>query len=531
MTKDLDALIRVALSVALDAPAEQRKQLFEFLPPKGLFSGPYYTIGRFLTEDTTTNTIDVHAVAQKIGMDPVELAALYGLDETFRPLKEHLVRLLSARQTMALTCGEDVTRWAASITRISEVDFSTVHNKVERQSLFIPMSEMMLQPVEVRPLLGSIIERGCTGQIFGPSGGGKTFIALDMSCCIGTGSAWNGEPCEQGIVIYFAGEGHAGLVRRGKAWSLNNGSPDMSNIIISRTVITLDAGSIAKVIEETRGLEESSGRKAALIVIDTLARHIQGDENSTRDMSEFVRAVDGLRDAFPESSAVIVHHTGNDTEKSGRSRGSSALKAACDFEIQCDKGLLTFTKMKDGERPPPVEFKLVQVPIGGADKYGRLTTSCIVHYGERSEKNREVSLTQIERQLLELVESHPDILIGDLRNAFYEKRRERDPEAKTNTLKNAFLRSLESLIEKNKVFKDGSIVKVGHGTKASHLPEYDGTSHRHKASQNDGMTGGVTSSQSVTPLRGGVTFVTCTETPMANLEIQRFVASDFDEVA
>jgi hypothetical protein len=550
MKNNLDALTRIALSVALDAPAEQRKQLFELLPTKGLFSGPYYTIGRFLTEDTVTNTIDIQAVAQKIGMDPVELATLYGLDETFRPLKEHLVRLLSVRQTMALSCGEDVTRWAAAIVRINEADFSSFTQKGEGQNLFIPMSEMMLQPVEVRPLLGSIIERGCTGQIFGPSGGGKTFIALDISCCVGTGSDWNGEPCEQGIVIYFAGEGHAGLVRRGKAWSLNSGGPDMSNIIISRTVITFDAGSISKVVAETRELEETSGNKVALIVIDTLARHLLGDENSTRDMSEFVRAVDGLRDAFPESSAIIVHHTGNDAEKAGRSRGSSALKAACDFEIQCDKGLLTFTKMKDGEQPPAVEFKLVQIPIGGEDKYGRSVTSCIVQYGERSAKNKEVALTANERMIFELSKASPGILVGDLRSNFYDKRREREPDVQTGTLKTAWLRAFQGLVDKQVLQENGHSIELysalGQGTKTGHLSESPEAAQRHKAAQNDDMppitAHGTKAAQSLivtdeidrhnrhTPYKGCAVVPSPIHT-IQNSEIQRFDASDFDEVA
>lgn len=338
----------------------------------------------------------------------------------------------------------------------------------ERKFLFISAVDILSQPVEIRPLLGKVIERGTTGQLFGPSGGGKTFVVLDMACAVGTGREWNGNQCEKGLVPYFVGEGHSGIKRRIKAYHKQKGYPDLSNLHISRSVISFDAAGIRAVISEIRELEASTGQKVALIVVDTLARHLQGDENSTRDMSDFVRVVDSLRDAFPGSTVIIVHHTGNNVEHGDRSRGSSALKAACDFEIKCDKGLLTFTKVKDGEQPEPIEFKLVPVEIG-IDDNGEPITSCIVKYGERSAKNKEVPLTAGERELLELVKMNPGILTGDLRTALFNQRKERDPDAKYDTIKKAFGRSLDGLIDKQKVFIDGNSVKEGQGTKQGHL--------------------------------------------------------------
>lgn len=475
----LDNLIRRSLAVAITTQPVRRQQLFALLPPD-TFKGPaiYYKLGRFFATDSMTENYG--DIAAATGLDAVALVGLTGEDESYRPLHEHLVRLLSARQAAAQAGGEDVAKWAAAITAImtsqpasvSPVDMSPA------DSLFISATDMLLAPVKVEPLLGKVIERGCTGQIFGPSGGGKTFVALDMSCAVGTGGEWNGNKCEQGLVLYFAGEGLSGLRRRVKAWSKHNSAPDLSNLCISRSVVSLDAAGIRKVIVEVRQLEESAGRKVGLIVIDTLARHIQGDENSTQNMSEFVQSVDGLRDAFPGSTAIIVHHTGNNAETTNRSRGSSALKAACDFEIQCDKGLLTYTKVKDGEQPEPVEFKLVPVEIG-LDEDGEPITSCIVKYGERSAKNKEVTLTATEKQLLCLVKDYPKILSGDLRSVFYDKRRELEPDAKTNTLKNSFLRAYQGLLEKSVIVEVNNVVTLSksepsHVTSPSQIQVYDG---------------------------------------------------------
>jgi len=180
--------------------------------------------------------------------------------------------------------------------------------------LFISATEMLSKRIIVRPLVGKLIERGTTGQIFGPPASGKSFIGMDMGLCVATGSAWNGHPCERGAVLYFAGEGHMGLIRRMKAWHLAHGTFDSPPFFSSHSTITLDHKGLDQVIAEGLELQEQTAHAISLIIIDTLARHLQGDENSAREMGEFVRMIDGLRNTFPGSTAIIIHHTGNDPE-------------------------------------------------------------------------------------------------------------------------------------------------------------------------------------------------------------------------
>ncbi len=54
--------------------------------------------------------------------------------------------------------------------------------------------------------------------LYGPSGHGKTFVALDMSLSISQGVPWQGHPTKQGAVIYVAAEGGPGVLRRVNAW-------------------------------------------------------------------------------------------------------------------------------------------------------------------------------------------------------------------------------------------------------------------------------------------------------------------------
>lgn len=45
-----------------------------------------------------------------------------------------------------------------------------------------------------------------------------------------------------------------------------------------------------------------------LLVVDTLARHIDGDENAPVDMGLFIAACDGLRERY-RCAVLIVHHS------------------------------------------------------------------------------------------------------------------------------------------------------------------------------------------------------------------------------
>jgi len=336
--------------------------------------------------------------------------------------------------------------------------------------LFVSGPEMLATPPAPNPLIGNTIQRNQTGQLFGPSGSAKTFVGLGMALSVATGSEWNGHQCEKGVVLYLTGEGHVGVNRRVTAWHKHNEHPDLSLFFRSSGTIDFEGNGLIEAIKAGREIETLYGEKIALIVVDTLARHLVGDENSTKDMSAFIRAVDGLRSAFPGSTALIVHHTGWESEKSGRARGSSALKAAMDFEISCDKGLLTFTKLKDGEPPPVTEFKLVPVAIG-TDDNGEPMTSCVVEYGERSASNKNASFTDNERQAIAaLIEASVrktiqegeayGALIGNWREMFDDSRKQIDPDVPKSTLKSAFNRARDGLFNKTAITIQGNFISL-----------------------------------------------------------------------
>lgn len=308
--------------------------------------------------------------------------------------------------------------------------------------LFLSASDFLNSTITATYLISGLIERDTTGQLFGPSGGGKTFTALDMALAVATGGeTLDGHRAGQGLVLYLAGEGHNGLRRRVKAWQMSNGKTveDLRLFHVSSKTISLDGDGIQEIIAEVQELESVHDTAVALTVIDTLARHIEGDENSTRDMGTFIKAVDSLRMACPGSVALLVHHTGHGEEVRTRSRGSSALKGAMDFEMKVDTGEIAFTKMKDGEQPEPIEFKLLPVVVG-SDEDGNELTSCVVQYGERAEHHKAKRYTPMEKHAIKaLVEASSGplrvdhggkygALVSDWKEAFFTLRRTQEPD-------------------------------------------------------------------------------------------------------
>jgi len=234
--------------------------------------------------------------------------------------------------------------------------------------------------IEMRPpewLLRGMLERDTFALIFGDPGSGKSFLAIDWACRVATGTPWRGQDVQAGPVVYVAGEGQRGLGRRTRAWQEHNGvSLTDTPLYVAPAVAIPEPTELTKLMAAIEGQPEPP----ALIVLDTLARCFGGgDENSTQDMSRFVSACDVVRRRYG-CTMLVVHHTGHADKN--RARGAIALKAALDAEYRLANNgnlLLSATKMKDAETPPPLAMELVTVDLPGMmDEYGNPVTSAAI---------------------------------------------------------------------------------------------------------------------------------------------------------
>ncbi len=221
------------------------------------------------------------------------------------------------------------------------------------------------QPAPIAWLIKRWLQQEALMMLHGPSGVGKTFILMDMCLRMATGKAdWHDYKVKPGMVVYLAGEGHYGLRSRIAAWKHHH-KADKINMWVSRHGCDLNTPQgYQKAADAIRALSEPP----ALIVIDTLHRFLDGDENSAQDAKTMIDACDRLKHEFG-CSVMLVHHTGVSDEAQHRARGSSAWRGALDIEISVTGGKndqpikIETRKVKDGEEPDPIYCDLESVEI------------------------------------------------------------------------------------------------------------------------------------------------------------------------
>ena len=230
-------------------------------------------------------------------------------------------------------------------------------------------------PTPIDWLVHDTIESDSTACLYGASGTGKTFIALDMSLSIATGLDWLSKPVTAGQVVYIAGEGKGGLKRRISAWAQTHNAfePVGHNFfLLSHTaVLPTDCDELMQTLEQCDNLK--------LLVLDTLQRTNEGDENSTKDASEYIRAVDKIRESYPGLAILIIHHTGHE---GSRARGSSVLRASLETEIRVSQAgdvlKIECTKSKESEPFSPIAVELQTERL--VDERWQGATSAIVKH-------------------------------------------------------------------------------------------------------------------------------------------------------
>ncbi len=256
----------------------------------------------------------------------------------------------------------------------------------------ISAHKLTAKPVAIDWLLENIIERGSLNLLFGEPGAGKSLFALDWAFCLAAGIAWHGCRTKPVDVVVVAGEGHAGMARRLKALESKYQRQAPERLFISQRPANLIDGANAQWIADTI---KASCSNPGLVIVDTLHRNMDGDENSSQDIGRFIANLDGF--FKPLGAAVlVVHHSGHGDKQ--RSRGSSSIRAAMDGEFSATKDggaiVLSCYKAKDFEAFKPLQFSLKPIDLDWCDDNGEpLTSVYLVHDGEAkpTAKKRKLS--------------------------------------------------------------------------------------------------------------------------------------------
>jgi hypothetical protein len=244
-----------------------------------------------------------------------------------------------------------------------------------------------MQPrLDGRPLVRGLLEREQTSLIWGETGCGKTFLALDLALHVAAGLEWFGRKVEQGAVVYCATEASRSIINRVVAWCIHHGLGG-KNIPFAAVTSPLDlchatSGDVDRLVET---VHSATLGPLALLVIDTVSRALAGgNENAPDDMGALVRSVDCLRDGL-RCHVALVHHCGK--EQSRGSRGHSLLRCAIDTEIEILRyhatgiSTATVTKQRDATTDGQIAFRLHLIELGRNEDHDPVT-SCVIEPAE-----------------------------------------------------------------------------------------------------------------------------------------------------
>lgn len=277
-------------------------------------------------------------------------------------------------------------------------------------------------------LLSDLLVAGSLAVLYGPPGVGKSFLALDFALSISTGCEGVAEPNGCGPVVYLAAEGFGGLIQRVAAWELAHSRKAADIHFLPEAVNLIGKADTDKLIASVRALPTPP----LLIVIDTMARCLSGgDENSAKDVGQFVAMIDALRSPF-KCAALVVHHGTKSNAKT--ERGSSALRGAADTMLFLDShfGALTLSceKQKDAAEFKSRSLRRETIELPGGD------TSCVMRSDGGAATGTDPGSNEHGKAILDILATAGESTYTELKDRFM---------ANTERSKRTFERALATL--------------------------------------------------------------------------------------
>lgn len=235
-------------------------------------------------------------------------------------------------------------------------------------------AEIMALPFTSWRVKGLLPKTGLAG-LYGPSGSGKSYLAIDVAMAIANGATWFGHRTTACDVTYVMLEGEGGLKGRIEAYEKQSGRPIPPNFKAITQPFHLTT---PEDLEALTAVLPPNG----VVFIDTLNRAAPTtDENSSQDMGKVLEAAKTLQHNT-DGLVVLVHHTGKDISRG--MRGHSSLHAALDGAIEVERTKegrsWNAAKVKDGVDGNNHSFSL-NIHILGQDADGEDITSCAVQQG------------------------------------------------------------------------------------------------------------------------------------------------------
>lgn len=231
-------------------------------------------------------------------------------------------------------------------------------------------------------LIEDVLFAGDSCLVYGESQSGKSFLACDAALSVSRGVDFLGKKTAKGGVIYQAGEGGKGLIKRLKAYRAHHEIKDELPFVLLTSKVDLYGknGDAEAFLQEILAWKTVMSEPLSLLVIDTFSTASPGaNENASEDMSRILSNIETIQKAA-NVAVAIVHHKNAAGEKP---RGHTSLYANADsaLEVIRDKTSKSrsfkIAKVKDGLDGQTIGFRLQTVVLGSYDD-GKSITSCVV---------------------------------------------------------------------------------------------------------------------------------------------------------
>jgi hypothetical protein len=239
----------------------------------------------------------------------------------------------------------------------------------------LSLSELMERP-QPAWLVAGVLHADSLAIVWGEERSFKSFLALDLACCIAHGQEWHGHAVQSGPVVYVAAEGGRGIRKRVQAWVQTN-QADLHRlpvVVEDEPVPLLHPGAIDAWCD---ALAARRVTQAKLTVFDTWAMCSEGaDENAATDFHAAARAMLAVRHRLGGTVLLVAHGP------PGRGpRGSKAQRQDVDALIHVQRQgttvTLTNAKQRDDAEFGAITLQTAEVCVG-TDGDGKLLTSLVV---------------------------------------------------------------------------------------------------------------------------------------------------------
>lgn len=233
---------------------------------------------------------------------------------------------------------------------------------------------------KLEPLVAGLLDKNTIARIIGKTNHGKTFLSIDLACCVAAGKPWNGRAVQQGPVVVMVGEGQDGWKLRRRAWERHyNGGEEIPMpqlLMLDEPIQVDDEDGWSEFVEVCAAVD------ASFVVIDTqsaVSTHL--NENNSEDMKLLVSRVNDLR---RETGACVLlnHHIGL-TGDHGRGHTVVIDATTTELRIASDKSgvdmTVTASKQRDAVKFDPMSLRMHSVPTDDRD---HPTTAVLVPVGE-----------------------------------------------------------------------------------------------------------------------------------------------------